>query len=301
MLRAVHVRPCAHGYPPILPYQVLHHHLYTADGPQSVARVPTTLKHFKILSRLGRIPSSGLWEDIEGGCEFYFSEEDYLNPEELSGAVPPPPRRTQRKVRGGAEIPPLPARLQSLPQASSSAGVVKHETSPVPGPSFGGSASGSSSASAGPSTSRQGGAAGSGSKKRPRRSVASTIKSYAVPDSDDEDIVMDGEDEGGVMQRLARKRKEESNLQKWIKHLAGLFKEEQRKVRFSALGRLCSCRSWFLLLSSRLVWPLFRLVYHLADSAIVCLYFLQFNERKRRIHAATPPGTKVKVTKVRSV
>ena len=67
------------------------------------------------------------------------------------------------------------------------------------------------------------------SRKRPRRSVASTVKSYAIPDSDDEDIVVDGEDD--TLQRFAKKRKAESNMQQWIKQLTLLFKEEQKKVR----------------------------------------------------------------------
>ena len=59
-----------------------------------------------------------------------------------------------------------------------------------------------------------------------------------VPDSDDEDIVMGEEDPRklkGVQQRPAKKRRAESNLQRWIKQLTILFKEEQRKVRSSSL------------------------------------------------------------------
>ena len=66
-------------------------------------------------------------------------------------------------------------------------------------------------------------------RKRPRRSVATSVKSYVVPDSDDEQIVVDGEDES--LQRFAKKRRQESNMQRWIKQLAVLYKEEQRKVR----------------------------------------------------------------------
>ena len=65
---------------------------------------------------------------------------------------------------------------------------------------------------------------------RPRRSVASAAKSYVVPDSDDEDIVMEGEDES--LQKFAKKRRQESNMQRWIKQLTVLYKDEQRKVRF---------------------------------------------------------------------
>ncbi|KAI0632128.1 hypothetical protein C8Q77DRAFT_1218628 [Trametes polyzona] len=207
-------------------YNVLHHHLYTPGGPALTTRVPTTLKQFKILARLGRSPSMGLYDDIEWGTEFYFSEEDYLTPEELSGGIVCTPSKKRKSRPRTTEQP------------------IKCETSPTPGPS-----SSSSSASAGPSTARLADGAGSGSgKKRPRRSVANPVRSYVVPDSDDEDIA-DGRDDS--LQRFAKKRRAETNMQRWIKHLTVLLKEEQKK----------------------------------------------YNEKKRRIHAAAPPGTKVKVPK----
>ncbi|KAI0372164.1 hypothetical protein BV20DRAFT_1050929 [Pilatotrama ljubarskyi] len=199
-------------------YSVLHHHLYTADGPLVAPRVPTTLKQFKILARLGRTPSIGLYNDIESGTEFYFSEEDYLSQEELSGAVQSASSaKKARKTRTRSEQ------------------VIKCETSPTPGPSTAG-------------VSRQVEVSPVQAKKRPRRSVASGVKSYVVPDSDDEGIA-DGRDDS--LQRFAKKRRAESNMQRWIKHLAMLLKDEQKK----------------------------------------------YNERKRRIHAAAPPGSKVKVPK----
>jgi hypothetical protein len=66
-------------------------------------------------------------------------------------------------------------------------------------------------------------------KKRPRRTAAAAIRSYAVPDSDDEDIADEAETTW-TMHVDAKKRKVESNLQRWIKELSVLFKEEQRKV-----------------------------------------------------------------------
>ena len=179
-------------------------------------RVPTTLKQFKILARLGRSPSLGLYDDIEQGCEFYFTEEDYISPEELSGTVQAPTRKT-RKSRNA----------------------VKSEPSPTHGPSTAGP-----SASASVSRASAGSSQGASSRKRPRRSVASTVKSYAIPDSDDEDIVMGEEDPRklkGVQQRPAKKRRAESNLQRWIKQLTILFKEEQRKVRSSSLLLASEC------------------------------------------------------------
>ena len=66
-------------------------------------------------------------------------------------------------------------------------------------------------------------------KKRPRRTAAVAIRSYAVPDSDDEDIA-DEVENTWAMHVDAKKRKVESNLQRWIKELSVLLKEEQRKV-----------------------------------------------------------------------
>lgn len=64
-------------------------------------------------------------------------------------------------------------------------------------------------------------------KKRPRRQAAVTVSSYVVPDSDDEAIA---DDEWDYLAPRKGKRKEETNLQKWIHHLAILLKDEQRKV-----------------------------------------------------------------------
>jgi len=86
------------------------------------------------------------------------------------------------------------------------------------------------------------------SKKRPRRS-ATTVASYAIPDSDDEAIVEDDDDNAVVvlMTMHAKKRKVESNLQRWIKHLSMLLVEEQKKVTF--FGCLCfifQCQHCFI-------------------------------------------------------
>jgi hypothetical protein len=71
------------------------------------------------------------------------------------------------------------------------------------------------------------------SKRRPRRSAAA-VTSYVIPDSDDEAIVEDDDDNAVVvlMTMQANKRKVESNLQRWIKHLSILLAEEQKKVMF---------------------------------------------------------------------
>ncbi|CAL1713118.1 unnamed protein product [Somion occarium] len=169
------------------------------------ARIPVTLKQFKILARLGRAPTSALFDDIEAGAEFFFSEEDYLTPEELSG--------TPRKVRKRRYSR---IRVKIVTEYS-----VKTED--TPGPSCLATPSRSSSAGIGASPQSPRGL------KRPRRSTASAAKSYAVPDSDDEDIA--DADDTLLRQTNAhsKMRKEESNMQKWIKHLSVLLKEEQRK------------------------------------------------------------------------
>lgn len=200
---------------------MLHQHPYTIDTPLPPRRVPTTLKHFKILARLGRTPSMSLYDDIEAGTEFYFSEDDYLSQAELTGAAVSQAQASLKNPKG---------RRVKIPHNNRSEQAVKCEASPTPGPS---------TATAGPSSasSRRVEASGSGSgsgqggssKKRPRRSVASAVKSYVVPDSDDEDIVMEGEDES--LQKFAKKRRQESNMQRWIKQLTVLYKDEQRKVR----------------------------------------------------------------------
>ena len=220
-----------------VPRQVLHQHPYTIDSPLPSRRVPTTLKHFKILARLGRTPSMSLYDDIEAGTEFYFSEEDYLSHPEWTtapGSQNPTPLKSPKNQSGRVKV-------HHATVNNRSEQAVKCEASPTPGPS---NTAGPSSASprrveasgsgSGPglaSGSGSGAGAGQGnSKKRPRRSVASAAKSYVVPDSDDEDIVMEGEDES--LQKFAKKRRQESNMQRWIKQLTVLYKDEQRKVRF---------------------------------------------------------------------
>ena len=68
-------------------------------------------------------------------------------------------------------------------------------------------------------------------KKRPRRSTASMVKNYLVPDSDDESILGEQKsDSMSLTKSEVGKKKAESNLQRWIKHLTALQKEELKKV-----------------------------------------------------------------------
>ena len=160
-----------------------------------------------------------LFDEIDYGAEFYFSEEDYLSPEELNGTIvkhPKPKKRTSR------------IKIKMVSEYS-----VKAETSPTPSlPEASAEASLSTASSS------------SGSSRRPRRSAASTI-SYVVPDSDDEAIADDADEIMHEVKVIAKKRKVESNLQKWIKHLTALLKDEQRKVCVSAVGVLTQGLIWF--------------------------------------------------------
>lgn len=61
-------------------------------------------------------------------------------------------------------------------------------------------------------------------KKRPRRTAAETVRSYAVPDSDEDDQHFEASEQDD------QKDPRETSLQLWIKHLGLLLKMETRKV-----------------------------------------------------------------------
>ena len=183
--------------------------------------VPVTLKHFKLLAHLGRAPVSStlhlycswtkfyrqnwcLYHEIEFGAEFFFSEEDYL-----SKQVPPSDVKRSSKSRIKANDIKKETSPPTLPRSTSHTGL-----------------SGPSQASTYPRTSR----------RRPRRSAASTVTSYVIPDSDDEAIIEDNSENAmmALLSMQAKKRKVESNLQRWIKHLSALLVDEQRKVYINA-------------------------------------------------------------------
>lgn len=71
--------------------------------------------------------------------------------------------------------------------------------------------------------------------------------SYVIPDSDDEAIVEDDDENAVVvlMTMQAKKRKVESNLQRWVKHLSVLLAEEQKKVPFLINKLLFKCQPLF--------------------------------------------------------
>ena len=140
-----------------------------------------------------------LFDDIEAGAEFYFSEDDYLSSQESIGKR----RRSRIRINSRTER------------------TIKTESSPGPSSDFQASPISTVISSEGSVRSCH----------RPRRGASSSTKNYAVPDSDDEMIVDANEDD--IMHEvhaLSRKRKAESNLQKWIKHLSVILKEEQKKV-----------------------------------------------------------------------
>ncbi|KAI6151368.1 hypothetical protein EDD17DRAFT_1780239 [Pisolithus thermaeus] len=166
---------------------LLHSYLPTPEPNCPVARVPITLKHFKLLAHLGRAPNFCLYHEIELGAEFYFSEEDYLS----------------------KQTPVVETRQHGKHKTKD----VKKETSPATVSHSLCQADPSSSTP--PRTSR----------KRPRRSTVVVVTSYAIVESDDENAMVT------VMTMQAKKRRVESNLQRWIKHLSALLTEEQRKYK----------------------------------------------------------------------
>ena len=162
--------------------------------------VPITLKHFQLLARLGRMPvclfsceSCTACLNTVGVQSFYLYHEietgaEFFLDENDYIAKNDVARNVDAKHKVKVEASPNP-----LPSFSSS--------TPVPGSNRG--------------------------KKRPRRSAAVTVQSYAVPDSDDEDIV----DEDSFQMDDQEKKSKETNLQLWIKHLSDILRTETRKVR----------------------------------------------------------------------
>ena len=255
--------------------QILNHYLDRSPehGTKDTAEhVPVTLKHFKLLARLGKAPVCNfrhvsarcliralsqpwtLFAEIEYGAEFFFSEEDYLTAEQVvketttkrvKGHTTTKTSKSRTngkkagKTRVKAETPPTTA--LGVPSSSyifvGATGRL-HPVSPAPSSSSSGSSFSSSIASMSSMTSLESpvpkkvSASPSKNKKRPRRSVASTVKSYLVPDSDDESILDEHKPDSVSLAKSkeAGKRKAESNLQRWIKHLTVLQKEELKKV-----------------------------------------------------------------------
>jgi hypothetical protein len=238
-----------------------------------------------------------LFTEIEYGAEFFFSEQDYLTTEQVvketitrkvKGQTMTktskgwrPAGRKSGKTRVKAETPPITA----LGPSPSSYGFVDQTggpppMSPAPSSPSSGSSSSSSITPASSTTSLESPVPkkSSACKKRPRRSAASTVKSYLVPDSDDETILDDHKPDSMSLTKSkeAGKKKAESNLQMWIKHLTGLQKEELKKVSIH-------------LLNLSLLRP--------EDSRILSR---QHNEKKKWFERIVICETRMKLTKVRN-
>ena len=107
------------------------------------------------------------------------------------------------------------------------------------------------------------------SRKRPRRSAA-IARSYVIPDSDDDSIAEGGRDV--ITSDFAKTRRCETNLQRWIKHLSLLLKEEQRKV--------CDYAD-------------------VLEAPLVHAFMMwQAKEKRKREQATAEPGTKIRVLRV---
>ena len=139
-------------------------------------------------------------DDIENGIEFFMTEEDYLSAEDLSGA---PSKKALKKKQSRSKLK-LPVEVVKAERTSPPSISVANPPMPFMDSTL--------------------------TKKRPRRSVASASKKYVVPDSDDEAIADDKDDMVAHVSAHAKKRKVESNMQKWIKHLTALMREEEKKV-----------------------------------------------------------------------
>ncbi|KAJ6584983.1 hypothetical protein B0H19DRAFT_1107570 [Mycena capillaripes] len=172
------------------------------------AAVPITLKHFQALAQLG---SAGvdfhLYERIKSDAPFYATEDDYLAGVDAARFLLKKISKGKGKEGGVLVlVPATPPRVKAEPVETV--------------------APGSGSPSRG--------------RKRPRRSAATAVNSYAVPDSDDEAIAAeeDRNDEfaefrmgGGAKKKVTKVERVETHLEAWIKALEELLKEEQRKYR----------------------------------------------------------------------
>lgn len=150
-----------------------------------------------------------MWGAIENGAEFYSSEEDYVLADDFKKEDPwdsPPGLLVDSPIGSGIKF--------------------AKEHRPAVDPSRRSKLSVTATAE-------------SGRLKRPRRSTANQPKSYAIPDSDDEEIAdsdIEIDDIADIVKEAKKKGKgNETNLQLWIRHLIILQKDEQAKV-----GLTCS-------------------------------------------------------------
>lgn len=148
--------------------------------------VPITLHHFKMLARLGRAPNYQLFRAIREGAQFYLSDNDYLEYPDVE---------VKRETPGAEAVP-----SEATRDSASTMSTVSVTLS-------------SSSCTA-------------RTRKRLHRSAAATVKSYALPDSDEESSTR-GTSEAS--RHRARAHTTDSDLQLWIKHLSAFQKDETKK------------------------------------------------------------------------
>jgi hypothetical protein len=79
-------------------------------------------------------------------------------------------------------------------------------------------------------------------KKRPRRSAAVAVLTYAVPGSDDEGL--NGERSVKMCHDSKAKVRRETKLQLWIKHLSLLLKIETKKVSHASSMQSLPYSNW---------------------------------------------------------
>jgi len=148
--------------------------------------VPVTLHHFKMLAHMGRAPNYLLFRVIKEGAGFFFSDNDYL------------------------KHPDIEVKRETPCSETMSSGAVKESSSIEPS---------SSSSSVMLSTAAP-------TRKRPHRSAAATVKSYAYAQSDSDDGFPS---HGTTSDSFQPTRTVESDPQLWIRHLSALQKDETKK------------------------------------------------------------------------
>ncbi|KAH9065316.1 hypothetical protein EDB87DRAFT_1595164 [Lactarius vividus] len=149
--------------------------------------VPVTLHHFKMLARLGRAPNYQLFPAIREGAEFFLSDNDYLKYPDVE---------VKRETPSAEAVPSEAIRNSVL--------LMPMSVAPIPSPSVTSSAA--------------------RTRKRLHRSAAATVKSYALPESDEESLTLS---ESSLYR--GRTHTTDSDLQLWIKHLSALQKDEMKK------------------------------------------------------------------------
>jgi hypothetical protein len=153
--------------------------------------VPITLHHFKMLARLGRAPNYQLFRAIRDGAEFFLSDNDYLKYPDVEVKRETPSAEAVPSSEAIRDSALLSMSIVSTPSAAS---IITSSTART--------------------------------RKRLHRSAAATVKSYALPDSD-EDSSTRGISEAS--RHKARAHTTDSDMQLWIKHLSALQKDETKK------------------------------------------------------------------------